>query len=230
MQNSLRLDWIGRSSAAKACRMWHYSKTMPVSPGVSLGVWEGSRFIGALIYARGANRNMGAPYGLAQHQCLELVRVALNKHDAPVSRIIAISIRLIKKQYPGLELIVSYADPEEGHAGTIYQAGNWIYSGDTATSFEWRLNGARLQKRAFTGSNFGGKKSVLPAGAIRVRTKPKHRYLMPLTKPMRVRVSALAQPYPKRVSSSEPSENPSEVGGAAPTLTLHPSPTTLERD
>lgn len=195
-------------------------------PLITIGVWENEAFIGSIIYGRGAAPNLGRPYGLHKTEVCELLRVALTSHRTPVSRILRISFKLLKERSPGLKLVVSFADPFEGHYGGIYQAGGWIYAGSSSPSKEYKHNGRWLHPREVTSGAFGGKRKISAAEAklLETRSKPgKHRYLMPLTKPMRVRVSALAQPYPKRVSSSEPSENPSEVGGAAPTLTLHPS-------
>jgi hypothetical protein len=60
-----------------------------------------------------------------------LTRIALTNHKAPVSRIMAITLRKLKKHAKGLKLVVSYADFNQGHHGGIYQATNWIYVGGT---------------------------------------------------------------------------------------------------
>jgi len=49
----LRLDWCSHAAAKYAVEHWHYSKTMPVSKRVNIGVWEGEKFIGRL-FLRGA--------------------------------------------------------------------------------------------------------------------------------------------------------------------------------
>ena len=43
----------------------------------------------------------------------------------------AIALRLLARHSPGLRLVVSYADPAQGHVGTIYQAAGWTYLGVT---------------------------------------------------------------------------------------------------
>jgi hypothetical protein len=91
---------------------------------VKIGAWESGRFIGVVIFAWGMNRNLGSPYGLGIGECCELVRVALSKHKTQVSRIIKIALAFLKSKSPGLKMIVSFADPEQGHSGGIYQAGN----------------------------------------------------------------------------------------------------------
>ena len=223
MKVELKIDWATHESAKYACENWHYSKTLPVGKMVKLGAWENGKFIGVVIFAWGMNKSLGQPYGLQMVDCCELVRVALTKHQAPVSRIMAVAIQFLKRQSPGIKLIVSFSDPEEGHHGGIYQATNWIYAGTTAVNYEWRLNGRRLNKRAYTGHNFGNAKMKVPTGAIKINLKGKHRYLMPLDTETRKKVLPLSKPYPKRAGSDTTDTaglQPAE-GGSIPTPALH---------
>ncbi len=221
----LKIDWASHEAARFACENWHYSRTLPVGKMVKLGAWENGRFVGVVIFAWGMNNGLGQPYGLKMTECCELVRVALSKHETPVSRVMAIAMRFLKNQSEGIRLIVSFADPEEGHHGGIYQATNWIYAGKTASNYEWRLNGKRLNKRAFTGQQFGGgKQSVakVPAGAVKKILQGKHRYLMPLDAEIRDRIKPLARPYPKRAGSDtkDTAGFQSAEGGSTPTPAL----------
>jgi len=84
---------------------------MPIGRIVKIGVWE-DEYIGAILFARGASPNLGTKYRLDQTEICELVRVALHHHQAPVTKIISIAIKLLRKQSPGLKLIVSFAEPE----------------------------------------------------------------------------------------------------------------------
>lgn len=222
---TLRLDWCTHEAAAYACKHWHYSKTMPVSKSVFLGVWEHGRYIGAIVFGHGANNRIAAPFGLTQYEVCELIRVALTRHRAPVTRIVSIGLLLLAKKNPALRLVVSYADPSEDHVGGIYQAGNWTYLGQTNGSFEYRLGSRRLHKRAYTGACFGGKVKQLPSNAIRVATQGKHKYVYALDKAWRGKLAAIAKPYPKRVGSADSGTGgvQSSRGGASPTSTLHGS-------
>lgn len=47
----------------------------------------------------------------------------------PVTRILAIAIRMLKREMWGIRLLVSYADLDHGHLGKIYHASNWVYVG-----------------------------------------------------------------------------------------------------
>ena len=126
-QKGLKIDWCTYEAAKFACLNWHYSKSIPVSKIVKIGVWEDDVFKGAVLFSRGATPMIGRPYNLKQTEICELTRIALRDHKTPVSRIVAISVKFLKKNSPGLRLVISYADVDQGHLGKIYQASNWVY-------------------------------------------------------------------------------------------------------
>ena len=223
----LKIDWCSHDAAKFACENWHYSKSVPVPPLVKVGVWECEKFIGVLIFSRGASSNLLKPYNLNQTEGCELTRVALKSHVAPVSRIMAIAFKFLKKKSPELKLIVSFADPQYGHHGGIYQATNWIYCGDTAKSKEFWHKGKRLHSRQVSEKGWNiqqgvRRKTVKPSQCKIVATSGKHRYLMPLDSETRARLQSLSKQYPKRAKKAN-SENHSESGGAVPTSTLQNS-------
>jgi hypothetical protein len=221
-KTALKLDWCSHAAAKYAVEKWHYSRSMPVAKSARVGVWEDEKFIGVVIYSWGANQNIGKPYGLPMLQVAELVRVALNQHTSPVSRILSIAQKLLTKQSPGIRLLVSFADTEQGHHGGIYQASGWVYAGATSPKIDYVSRGKKLQRRAYTGSNFGSGRLSLPADAEKVRSPRKYRYLMPLDDDMRQRIAPLARPYPKRAGSivADAPANHAGEGGSVPTPAL----------
>ena len=225
-KHDLRVDWATHAAAKYACENWHYADSMPIGKIVKVGAWERGSFTGVVIFGRGANRNMLKPFGLMQEEGCELVRVALCNHQNPVSRIVALALRFLKRQSPGLRLVVSYADPEQGHHGGIYQAGNWLYLGASSPSKEWWHEGRWKHTREVSWGAFGGECNVRDHRKLPCRDRPgKHRYLMPLDPEMRERVLPLSKPYPKpeQASEGEESSRPAtsgEEGGASPTPAL----------
>lgn len=215
-KTNLKIDWATHEAAKYACENWHYSKSLPVGKLVKVGAWEKSKFIGVVIFGRGANFRIGEPYRLDQTECIELVRVALTKHSTPVSKIMAFALKWVKKQSPKLRLIVSYADEEQGHHGGIYQATNWLYSGRSQGSEKVFYKNKWVHKRTVD-SALGNHKG-LPIK----KTKGKHTYLMPLDDEMRRQIEPLRQPYPKRAGSivADAPEVHSGEGGAEPTPAL----------
>jgi len=215
----IRIDWATHEAAKYACVNWHYSKCLPVGKLVKVGAWENDKFIGVVVFGRGANKSLGEPYGCSQLECCELVRIAMTDHITPVSKIMMIAIKFLKSAHKELKLIVSFADIEKGHHGGIYQATNWIYAGKTNSADEYLYNGKRWHGRAFRKS-LGSHLNYLDKGLEIVKGAQKHRYLMPLNEEMKIKVSKLAQEYPKRIKE-QALENPSNLEGATPINTLH---------
>jgi hypothetical protein len=220
----LKLDWCTHEAAKYAVENWHYSKSMPVGKTVKVGVWEGKKFIGVVLFAYGANNNIGKAYNLKQVEVCELVRVALNKHNWPVSRILKIAMWFLVKRCSGIRLVVSYADSREGHHGGIYQASNWYFVGTSPGATEYKLDGRwvhSMQVQTFIRKGRDVQRSKLEQR----KAGEKHKYLMPLDDEMRKQIEPLRKPYPKRVRSvdSDTSGDQPEMGGANPTRTLSDS-------
>jgi len=82
------------------------------------------------------------------------------------SRFIGWALRQLKKITPAL-ILVSYADTEQGHIGSVYKATNWIYTG--------------LSDKRSCGdiSIFGlhSRHAKKLEGAIRIERSRKHRYI-----------------------------------------------------
>lgn len=234
----LKVDFCSHEAAKWAVEHWHYSRQTPNQKLVKIGVWENGKFIGCVIFGSSANNNLGVPYGLKQVEVCELVRIALDKHVTPVTKIVSLAIKMLTKSNPDLRLIVSYADPERGHIGAIYQAGNWFYTGLTLASDEYIVNGVRMHGRALRSTRSTHRlrnieadnvlewvKRVIDPKAKPIEGSSKYRYLYPLDRAMRKQIAPLAKPYPKRDTrglgerDNAPGSN-RETGGASPTSPL----------
>lgn len=219
-KTELKIAWATNDAASFACKKWHYSKCLPTGKLVKVGAWENNKFIGVVIFSRGASPFLLKKYNLTQIEGCELTRIALTKHETPVSRIMAIALKFLRKQSPGLRLAVSFADPEQGHHGGIYQATNWIYTGTSGVTIEYYVRGKWTHVR-------GAYATVKTNAKVKFKTRErrgKHRYLFPLDETLREKFLGLSKPYPKRAPEAEDSMRPSstrEVGGSSPTSALH---------
>jgi hypothetical protein len=216
----LRIDWATHAAAKYACEHWHYSGSVPVPPLVKVGVWERGAYIGVVIFSRGATPSLLRPFGLLQTQGCELTRIALTAHISPVSRIARLAIKFLKQKSPELKLIVSFADPSEGHHGGIYQAGNWVYCGDTSKSTEYvgpdgkRWHARMITKQGWTTVQGVIRKTLTPEQCTPIEKPGKHRYLMPLDAAMRAQIQPLSKPYPKRVKQAMAGVQPEQRRGS----------------
>lgn len=212
-------------AATYAVLNWHYSERMPAGKLVKFGVWDNKKFIGAIIYGSGANKDLLEPYGLDQTQGCELVRVAMRSHSFFVTQAVASSLKQLKTQQPGLRAVVSFADPEQGHEGRIYQAGNWLYLGMTQSADEYMVNGVRKHGRSLRSIRNSHPvklnvpnveewaRRVLDPNIVRIEGSSKHRYFYPLDKALRRKVERLALPYPHAGKGSMVSRDAPGVEG-----------------
>jgi len=228
----LRLDFCSHQAAKYAVMRWHYSRAMPKSKLVKIGVWEDGHFRGAIVYGLGANRHLANPFGLKSTEVVELVRVALAPgREHPTSRCVAISLRLLRRQSPDLKLVVSYADSGQGHVGTIYQAGGWLYLGGSEQSYIKVLGKVEHPRTLYdrygrNGQSIPWLRENVDPRAERVAMAPKLKYVFPLDKRLRRELEAVALPYPKSAAEVTPGDTPGSPpgeGGSRPTRPLQSS-------
>ena len=114
---------------------------------------------------------------------------------------------MFKRQSPGIRLIVSYADCDQGHHGGIYAANGWIYLGLTQTNGgtpKFKVNDVVMHARSVHSRWGRGSQRLewlrtnIDPHAEKVYTLGKHKYIYPLDPKMRDQVKHLARPYPKR--------------------------------
>ena len=228
---SLRLDWCSFRAAKHAVEHWHYSRCMPAGKTVKVGVWEDDRFIGCVIFSRGINQHIGKQFGLSMTECCELTRVALDRHKTPVTRILAIALKMLKKQSSGIRLVVSYAGCDQDYHGGIYAGGGWAYIGKVQLNGgtpKYLIHGKVVHGRSVHSKHGRGARRLswlrqhVDPEARHVWTKGMHKYVMPLDDDMKRTVDLLRQPYPKRAGSvdSDTAESHAAEGGASPTPAL----------
>lgn len=144
----IQLKLVDKKTAEYSVKHWHYSKCMPAGKMVIFGVWENDKFIGVIIYSKGSNNNQTKFYNLEHTEICELTRIALNKHNENVSKMISISLKLLKKLCPKLKLVFSYAYKDQNHSGAIYKASNFLYLGDNfGKTSSFIINNKKVHRR-----------------------------------------------------------------------------------
>lgn len=176
---------------------------MPTPPCACYGAWEDDRFIGAVVFSPGASQHMPRQFRLPPRAVTELTRVALRDHISPVSQIVTQAVDLLRLDSSGLQLLVSFADPAQGHHGGIYQAMNWLYIGQSAPSVNYRdprtgtLYHARVvTKDGWTRQYGARKRGHRMSDLVKVEMPGKHRYVLPLNRRIRRQLLKQSQPYP----------------------------------
>lgn len=74
----MKLTRANAKAIRYACMNFHYAKAVPVNT-IGYNVWNADgEWCGVVLFGTGATPNLARPYGMAQGEVLELVRVALN--------------------------------------------------------------------------------------------------------------------------------------------------------
>lgn len=182
-----------------------------------IGIWENSVFIGVIIYSMGIGIHNGNFLNIHRTEVSELCRVAIRSHQYPVSKYLAISLRMIKGLCPKLRAIISFADTEQDHHGGIYQATNWYYVGKSNKTY----SADGRHSRQFNNNPKKALKLWGPNTKI-VEHPGKHKYVYILDSDLVPKIKKMIKPYPKRATSKDSvvlGDHPRE-GGASPTVAL----------
>lgn len=133
---------IERDLAIEIIKSNHYSKKVYNGTYINLGVFVNNELKGVLQYGYAMNpASCGSVVeGTEKNQYLELNRMWLadNIGEYPESRAIGYSIKFIKRKYPTIKWIQSFADERCGGFGIVYQACSFDYYGEHTSTF-WEL-------------------------------------------------------------------------------------------
>lgn len=135
------LKEINKIIAKKLIVENHYSHAWSMC-NVSLGIFykkDNHRFfkgdvdklIGCIVYGTPVGRQVisGISPLVKKGEVFELTRLWIEDGYGKniESFVIAESFRWLKNHRPNIKMLISYADPNQGHLGRIYQATNWHY-------------------------------------------------------------------------------------------------------
>lgn len=217
MNSFLELFFCTAKAARLSCQNWHYSGRSPVFKAVRIGVRENGKFIGVILFGQGASAHLAQSFGLKRTEIAELTRIALREHKTPVSRMIRIAVNILKKQSPGIRLLVSFADPAHGHHGGIYQGSNWVYTGMSSGGDEWFFNGSWRHTTDMV-KRFPKTYRYLP----RRKASNKHRYCYVIDASLKDLIESRRQKPPKRAGSiaNDAATFQVDEGGVTPTPAL----------
>lgn len=188
-------------------RQHHYPHGCHNGP-MCWGLWTNeadTRLIGMIAFATPCSENVRASiYGPDyKHEVTELHRLVI-LDETPCnteSWFIAQALIFLAEYRPQVTAVVSFADPTQGHVGTIYQATNAIYYGTSGKATFYLDGDGRLRHPRQNGVNVT-KESALDKGWAPVKREAKHRYLFLIGTPAerrrnRKRILVTPQPYPK---------------------------------
>jgi hypothetical protein len=149
---------IDRSLANDLVVKNHYSKKFYNGTYIHLGLFVDGEIRGVLQYGYAMNPASGGSVveGTDKDQYLELNRmwIADNVGEYPESRAISYSLKYIRKRYPKIKWIQSFADERCGGFGIVYQACSFDYYGEHINMF-WELDGETFHNSIMTSEKAG---------------------------------------------------------------------------
>ena len=207
------------------CNEWmlkkHYLKRK-TSFSFSFGLYDNNILIGILTYGNAIPLTMKKSLFGVKYMGIvyELNRLCTNDdiHKNANSYFISESFKLLPKPI----IIVSYADKSFGHTGYIYQAANFMYTGESHVQLDWKVKGMEnihsrtlMDEFAFQKDRIKKLKEKYGDLMYQVKRDPKHRYVYVLASKKQKKIilqNALFEkkPYPKGENKNyDASYNPS---------------------
>jgi hypothetical protein len=200
--------WVGKvptKEGKEFVKKHHYSHGIHNGP-MTYGLFKDLDLIGVCAFANPCSEAVCASvFGLEHKRSVTELHRLVIIDDTPKnteSWFIVRALKLLKKDRPNYNAVLSFADATEGHLGVIYQATNAIYTGISGKATFYLDPSGRLRHPRQNGLN------ITLNEAIKRNWKPvkregKHRYLYLLPNGQKHRKSLLQQlqlpdlPYPK---------------------------------
>ena len=121
----IRIKLIDSRSANKICKKYHYSGKVVPNSQLHFGVYYNGVCEGVLQFGPSTDkRRMAKNLKVGMGEFLELNRMALSDRlpRFSESRAISVCVKILKKKYPFLKLIISFSDACQCGDGAIYRA------------------------------------------------------------------------------------------------------------
>lgn len=204
-QNDFHVKEMDRAQACDVVRENHYSKTVYSASRIHLGVYA-PRLLGVLQFGPAMN-----PASMAsvvsetrEDEYCELNRMWLDDSlpRNSESKAISYAFKYLKRKFPKIAWVQSFADERCGRFGVVYQACNFVYCGEHTSVF-WEYKGKVYHNSAMTdGRSKSAKDMDLRANkseAIEHKLR-QFRYIYFLRKGFKQRLLLKVKPYPKHES------------------------------
>lgn len=207
---------IHRDQANAIIKRNHYSHKTINNAYVHLGVFIDGELYGVLQfgYAMNPASGGGVVEGTANDEYLELNRMWLDDF-APKnseSRAISYAVRYVRRAWPKVRWIQSFADERCGLNGTVYQACNFAYAGEHTSTF-WELDGEMFHNIiATTTGEKGGARARWVRDNLHRATRHElrqFRYLFFMAPRFQRGLRLKLHPYPKAI---RPGDEPASSG------------------
>ena len=184
---SIRDRYKVKSVSTEQCKEWllkkHYLHRM-TSFTYSFGLYDNNILVGVITFGNAIPLTMKKSLFGEKYMDLvyELNRLCTNDDldKNANSYFISESFKLLPKPL----IIVSYADKSVGHNGFIYQATNFMFTGESHTQLDWKLRGKEhlhsrtlMDEFSFQDNRIEKLKEKYGDQLYQVKREPKYRYV-----------------------------------------------------
>ena len=143
----------------------------------AFGLFDKNKIIGVITYGTPSSAPLrrGICGDAEKNNVIELTRLYINDNSSKnaESFLIGNTLRLIDK-----EIVVSYAEIQQGHLGIVYQATNWIYTGLSAKRTNWTITGINKHGQTIADKYTAKELRKKYGNAFKLVERPrKHRYV-----------------------------------------------------
>lgn len=202
----MRVIEIDKKTADIFVRTKHYSRS-PAIFWAGFGLEIDGRIEGVAVYGMPSPPIQTHSFRERDFRLYELSRVVVQtKQKNAASFLVGRSLQMLEKPCA----VISYADSQHGHAGIIYQATNWIYTGATVSHDHlYIVDGVKTHPMTLRDRGISNlRKWAAENGIQSIKPSPKHRYffLCGDRRQRKLMMSKLAYPqileYPKLPKST----------------------------
>jgi hypothetical protein len=163
---------ISRADADRIVKSCHYSGKVVQNSQLHFGVFLNGKCGGAMQFGPSLDKRkiQGLVEGTGWNNFIELNRMAFSDWlpRNSESRAISVAMKLIRKSYPHIEWVVSFADGTQCGDGTIYRASGFVLTGIRENSTIYKLpDGYQFAGPSLTGLG--------PNGGEKIRQEIKRR-------------------------------------------------------
>lgn len=151
---------ISQADAAKIVKAIHYSGKITNNSQLHLGIFLDGKCGGAMQFGPSLDKRkiVGLVAGTLWNEFLELNRLALADWlpRNSESRALGYAFRFIRKQYPWIKWIISFADGTQCGDGTIYRASGFVLTGIKVNNQIWEAPSGEVFNDTVVRPNIGG--------------------------------------------------------------------------
>lgn len=215
---------VPRDRANAIIQRNHYSRKFYSATYIHLGVYIDGELYGILQFGYAMNPASAGSVveGTGLDEYLELNRMWLDDFapHCSESKALSYAIKFIRRKYPKIKWVQSFADERCGKFGAVYQASGFRYYGEHTATF-WELDGVVYHNSLMTRDpKLSKSAAVLQAGRERANSYDlrQFRYLYFMAPRFARGVKLKEQPFPKPnaarllddcgTPASEPGANP----------------------